>query len=524
MPSKFNNELARLAEALGAAVLISAPFWLAAFGGIGTPIDRTYLKHMYLIPLGFSHVDYIAAIIVILFATLIFWFLVFRNYANHQISKNVAFAICLFALGFCANGVRIYFLSWLNLTWFIDFSFVVVLAISASLYIAWRWRQQIMSGTFFITRISALLFFVAVINVSVAVIKLQPKNILSYTTPDTQQPSEKKSAANRVIWVIFDMLDEEIGFVRRPKNIAMPALDKFRAESIVATNAKQPGSVTIKAMPTLFTGKLVSDVKYTMQDDLLLIFSDGSRSLWTETPGIFKKIKPRQMDVALLAQNAHPYCRLFVKLMSYCTEFNRTWKPPTHTLSSGIRNFLRTLFEHIPLVYRVTVGSNIVANQNPLVEEYQQFKAEVNAVLANPIYDLVFVHWHLPHSPYYYDHKKNRFVKPAPGVTDVFTGYLGNLELTDRAFASMRKTLEEANLWHTSAVIVSADHGTGPIDKSVLKNKPIVPLMIKLPGAKGGQIISQKVTAVSSSNLVWGILSGTIKNLDDVEKTIRIKK
>ena len=67
------KDLVTLAEALGAAMLLTAPFWLAAFKRIGTPLDWNYMGHMYHNVFGFVHVDYIAAILVILFTTFIFW-------------------------------------------------------------------------------------------------------------------------------------------------------------------------------------------------------------------------------------------------------------------------------------------------------------------------------------------------------------------------------------------------------------------------------------------------------------------
>jgi len=519
----IRNQFLLLAEALGAVMLFTVPFWLTAFSEIGTPLDATYLRHMYRSPMRFLHIDYIAALIFVLIVGFLLWVLIFRYYSNRPFFKRVAIAICLLAVGFCANAIRIFFVSWLDLVWLLDnllASLFVVLIVG---FIAWRWRQQIIGIIFFLARVGALLFLVAIINISVAVMKLQPDSLVSYTTPSTRLPTANSKAINRVVWIIFDMLDEEIAFADRPKNVEMPALDKFRAESIVATNAQRPGSQTMEAMTTLFTGKIVRRAIFTVQDDLRLSFRDGTTSLWTKMPGIFQKTKSQNISVALLAQSGHPYCRLFVSYLSTCTEFNKKWEPPNYTLLEGVKNVLRILFEHVPLVSRAIHNSKYSKNHNPLVDNYQQFKSEVNTVLADPAYELVIVHWNLPHWPFYFDKEKNNFVEPNPDNVDPFEGYLGNLELTDLTFASMRESLEKAKLWDSSAVIVSADHGYGgKLERdSIRKPKPIVPLMIKLPKAKGGHLISKRTTAVSSSKLVWKILMGSIKNSGDVERTIQ---
>ena len=226
------------------------------------------------------------------------------------------------------------------------------------------------------------------------------------------------------------------------------------------------------------------------------------------------------MDVALLAQSGHAYCRLFAKYLSSCIENGHPWTSKNRNLLAGIKNVLKSLFEHVPLVYRAMREPLMPIHGNLGEDEYQNFKRNVNRVLANPIFDLVILHWNIPHEPFIYDYLKDKFLDNSRSNIDPVMGYLGNLELTDLTFSSMRKTLEKANLWDSNAVIVSADHRWRKAERLDGITSTKVPLMIKLPGHNAGKIVSKKVTAANSSTLVWGLLTGEISNAEDAIQAI----
>ena len=104
----------------------------------------------------------------------------------------------------------------------------------------WVWRRQILTLTPRVIRICAPLFFLVLINVGIAIDKLNPERLFEYPQVVGAAPKPEKSAANRVVWIIFDELDERVAFRDRPKEVEMPALDRFRNESTVATNIKPP--------------------------------------------------------------------------------------------------------------------------------------------------------------------------------------------------------------------------------------------------------------------------------------------
>ncbi|MEE2999706.1 MAG: sulfatase-like hydrolase/transferase, partial [Pseudomonadota bacterium] len=422
----------------------------------------------------------------------------------------------------------IYFFSWLNLMVALEYIWLILIFILFFFFVVSRWRYFFFRTSILVTRIGAIFFLLALINVSVAFIKLQPESLTTYSAVGTNQPTRNKVSKARVVWIIFDELDERVAFVDRPKEVKMPALKKFRAEGIVAINAQPPGDVTLYSMPGLFQGKFVDAAHYTEQDNLMLNFRDGSRILWTDSVGIIQKVKSLGMDIALLAQGGHAYCRLFAKYLSSCAENGRIWTSKHRNLFDGIKNVLLSVFEHIPLVYRLTREKRVQEHQNLNKHLYNNFIDNVNRVLADPIHDLVIIHWNLPHRPFIYDYQSNefsdRFSDENPANIGSPSGYLGNLELTDIAFSAMRRALERKNLWDSSAVIVSSDHRWRQAEQLDGITSKKVPLMIKLPGQKASKIISKKVTAINSANLVWGLLTGHIKNTEEVIQAILVRK
>ena len=69
--------------------------------------------------------------------------------------------------------------------------------------------------------------------------------------------------------------------------------------------------------------------------------------------------------------------------------------------------------------------------------------------------NLVFLHFPTPHSPYIYDAGR----RDLSATNQDARGYLSNLELADRIFASIRASLTASGLWTQTHVLVSGDHG-----------------------------------------------------------------
>jgi len=172
----------------------------------------------------------------------------------------------------------------------------------------------------------------------------------------------------------------------------------------------------------------------------------------------------------------------------------------TKTLANGISAVFFAVLEHIPLVSRYH-GKQQATPFN-LEVMYNNFMSGVEKALTNPKINFIFIHWNIPHSPFGYDRHKDAFLPNERVNEKPVLGYLDNLELTDRAFATMRATLERAKRWDNSTIIVSADHRWRQAEKHDGVKSKLVPFMVKLPGQKKKKIITEPIHTSRTRYLV----------------------
>ena len=60
----------------------------------------------------------------------------------------------------------------------------------------------------------------------------------------------------RVIWVVFDEMDQRLAFDARPSDLALPEFDRIRAEAVVADHATPTADWTVIALPSLISGRI----------------------------------------------------------------------------------------------------------------------------------------------------------------------------------------------------------------------------------------------------------------------------
>src|SRR5262249_56942805 len=55
----------------------------------------------------------------------------------------------------------------------------------------------------------------------------------------------------RVVWLVFEELDQRIAFEARPPGLGLPELDRLRRDSLYADAARPPAGTTEVAIPAL---------------------------------------------------------------------------------------------------------------------------------------------------------------------------------------------------------------------------------------------------------------------------------
>lgn len=330
----------------------------------------------------------------------------------------------------------------------------------------------------------------------------------------TERPPDAASPKVRVLWFIFDNLDYRLTFLDRPEDLQLPALDRLRGESFSAANATSPASVTGRAMPALFSGWSVARAIPVTRDDLAVTLEEtGEVVRWSDMPNLFKRARAAGFGTAAVGWY-HPYCRVLPESFSYCTWMGfRAARPPIPVLKS-MAEFLQ---QATPPWARFDILSTFGLVETDWdgayhIETFKQIRDEARNLIANPDYDLVFVHWPIPHAPYIYDREKGDFSLASRSHEK----YLDNLVLTDRTVGRLRQDLEEAGLWDSTILLISSDHAWGDAHAIDGKRDPRIPFLLKLAGSSEPVAYERAFDTVLTSDLLFSLLTGELSNSEDV--------
>ncbi len=318
----------------------------------------------------------------------------------------------------------------------------------------------------------------------------------------------------RVVWVIFDNWDYRLNFVDRPKYLSLPAVDRFRGESISATNARSPGRDTIDSLPSLLTGRpLVSargreEPVYSFKDE-----KGRSGVRWNEVPGVFTAARQAGLNTALVGWY-FPYCRLLNASLTDCA----SWPMPVPELAFG-----ETFWEKAPGQLRTLVETDSFSpfSTSPLLRQklrmFEAFMDRTGSMLKDPEIGLIFLHVPIPHYPHIYDRIDGRLTDrldlPGPSVPN----YFSDLALVDRTLAVWRKQLEDAGLWDKTTVILSTDHPLRLPQEGDGKSDLRIPFLLRLAGQPSGAAFDQRFYTVETASLVLAVLRGEISTLRDAQ-------
>src|SRR5262249_20087702 len=113
----------------------------------------------------------------------------------------------------------------------------------------------------------------------------------------------------RVVWIVFEELDQRIAFEARPTGLELPELDRLRRESLYAHAARPPGGTTDVTISALITGRPVVAAAPLGPSDLQLTFADGKTAPWSAEPNVFSRARVLGYDTALVGWSL-PYSRI----------------------------------------------------------------------------------------------------------------------------------------------------------------------------------------------------------------------
>lgn len=308
---------------------------------------------------------------------------------------------------------------------------------------------------------------------------------------------------SRVVWIIFDELDYRLLFPDRPSSVTMPEFDRLRAEALNATDALSPARDTSVSVPSLLTGKQFVATKGFGPITLYAQQSGSSRmQLMDVNSTIFSDVRQRGGNVAVVGWYL-PYCRMFSASLSTCSWYDNgnVLNITGDGVAQNLVNQMRGLFEtslFSPFGQTLTLKHAI--------RMVQDFRRDALRVATNPAFDLVFLHYPVPHAPHAY----NRFTGAFTRTNATFEGYSDSLALADILLGELRAEMTHAQLWENATILVTSDHPYRESRHLDGKEDPRVPFLLKFPKQNRFVVYDRPLHTVATRELLDSVFRGEV--------------
>ena len=330
----------------------------------------------------------------------------------------------------------------------------------------------------------------------------------------------------RVIWIVFDELDQALISAARKNNTNLVDLEKLAEQSLVAENAYAPNNRTQESIPALLTGVLLTEAFTISPNGLMLKPLDGTGSFMFGHGGdVFSALQDRGINSGI-AGWYHPYCRIFQGRVANCV-----WSPLASPDCSSIDRFkscskqvLFRALEKVPLITRIFpdlpgINFELLGETREVQIERNQFlNTKVQEMLSNPNLGLVFFHSSVPHLP---------LIGRADEEGDIT--YYSSLEIVSETIRTVRNTLESTGQWENTVLIVSSDHAyrfkrlrdfrqLSEKERNDSMVDTRIPFIIKFAGQNSRIDYEPRINTIVTKRLILDILDNKIRDAGELVK------
>jgi hypothetical protein len=228
---------------------------------------------------------------------------------------------------------------------------------------------------------------------------------------------QARSAARRLVWVVFDEWDYRLTFVDRDPSLKLDAIDRLRNDTLFAERALPPAGDTRTSMPSYINGRRVKSSVAESAGSLQITYSDtGEVGIWGSQPSVFSKARAMGVNAGVLGWYL-PYCRVFGSSLPQCSWVARAI--PANTMG-------RTLLQKLEGQPRDVLESKLLAkfgqslSRRQHAKDYIAMEEEASSLVTDKRLDLAFVHLPGPHAPFVYDREADTFTRK----NDLVRGYI----------------------------------------------------------------------------------------------------
>jgi hypothetical protein len=345
--------------------------------------------------------------------------------------------------------------------------------------------------------------------------------------PRATRPTARKPST-RVVWLLFDGLDQRILFDSRPEDLRLPRVDRFVMESFVGHQVQRGGDSTATAVPSLLSGRLVTSDHPTSARDMVVHFAgENVARHWSQVPNVFTAATASGYSTALSGWY-HPYCRV-LRGIDQCA-WEGYLPEGDETLRESFARAWGIAAETIPGAYRLDLGGHLglgSAFTHPTPQWharcYRAVLASAERLACDDSNDLVFVHFPVPHSPFIFDRQTGQISYEQPGH------YRDNVALVDQALGRVLDVMRSCGTLERTALLVTADHGWQRFASSGSQQETPawagrpdtrVPFVLRLPRSGVRLDYRETFPAIWTHDLVLDLLRGRASTAEDVARWI----
>ncbi len=320
----------------------------------------------------------------------------------------------------------------------------------------------------------------------------------------------------RVLWIVFDDWDQRLTF-ENPDIATMPPLPalvslasrSFAASRALAVLSPEPVAemATSNAIPSLLYGQVVVNsatddpatrrVQFAGSDETV-VFGQGD--------SIFARIHANGWNSAAAGWYL-PYCRVFNPQLTDCY-----WDVRYDQATSAAASPFQAAVDETRMLFETEMfspfGRSLVDARH--FEEYGALLSAAIRYAADPTLAFAFVHFNVPHAPFFYNPKLGRWGRK--GHPDDL--YVDGLKWVDQAVGDIVSSVNRAGLDSKTAIILSSDHPA----RLVASTDPHVPFIVHLPAEEIGLPSRREFSVLGTADLVVAIARGDVQTPYDAEK------
>ncbi|MGH9580111.1 MAG: sulfatase-like hydrolase/transferase [Terriglobales bacterium] len=446
-------------------------------------------------------VDYEAVFLNLLLLTGFFWLLFALGRRSSAVFSNLRylpFLAIVVPLDLVRRHLDLSVAEAIRLLGKAEFAAIGLVLAGFILYGSFRWSRSLLAALQALTLIMTAF-------VPVVLVQAGWKSWVLFSQEDRPPRPLALSSAQRpvppqrILFLLFDGLDQRLTFGNRPLGLQLPELDGLRSKALYSDHAYQPNTNTASSTVILLTGRETDESMITVPGELLVDFRDtpGFVPLSTQ-PNLLRQARALGYNVAVAGWFL-PYCRMFGDALTGCT-----WRPSDLPMPQP--GLLRSMYFQLRSVSPFEL-------RQAHVDIYQDILQAARTAASNPQIDFTFVHWPIPHGPFVFDRQTGEFtVFSLPARS-----YLDNLVLVDRTIGELRQAMERAGTWDKTAILVTSDHHWRLSDTLDGRKDPRVPFILKMPGQEHARPINRRISHILVHQLVEGILKAELTDARAVE-------